>query len=365
MIEEQNQPGSLSIACPELVEGKGPNRNGIIDFFKYIAAIGVILVHIPLPGVWGILMNAVGVCGVGFFYIITGYACWGTDKALMCRKILKRLRRNGIITIITVAVYFIFAWFYKKRIYALYPLKRALRLPSTYLSMILLGDFELIYGAALWFMIALLYCYIIFYVIVRFDLKKVVYIMTIPLLILRIVVDTYVNSYPVSWHLSGNLIVGALPMVCLGYIIADQKERLKNIKNWILILVSILSTLAMFVTVLFYIGRFNISQPFKILCAASIFVYGINNPDRHICKPLEKCARQDTLLIYLSHFLLIIILSEKIYSLRPLPKHLDWYLPLAVIVASLLLARVVSVLINLVKKVIENKSKKEEISLQE
>ena len=339
-----------------------PARNGIIDFFKYISAIGVILVHISLPGVWGILMNAVGVCGVGFFYIITGYACWGTDKDLMCRKILKRLRRNGIITILTVAVYFIFAWFYKKRTYALYPLKRALRLPITYIRMIFLGDFELIYGAALWFMIALLYCYIIFYIIVRFDLKKLVYIMTIPLLIIRIVVDTYVNSYPVSWHLSGNLIVGALPMVCLGYIIADQKERLKNIKNWILILVSILSTLAMFVTVLFYIGRFNISQPFKILCAASIFVYGINNPDHHICKPLEKCARQDTLLIYLSHFLLIIILSEKIYSLRPLPKHLDWYLPLAVIVASLFLARVVSVLINLVKRIIQTrKTQKEEI----
>ena len=341
------------------------NRNGIIDFWKYIAAIGVILVHIPLPGACGIIMNAVGVCGVGFFYIVTGYACWGTDKDLMCRKILKRLRRNGIITILTVAVYFIFAWFYAKKNYALYPLKRALRLPITYIRMIFLGDFELIYGAALWFMIALLYCYIIFCIIVRFDLKKLVYIMTIPLLIIRIVVDTYVNSYPVSWHLSGNLIVGALPMVCLGYIIADQKERLKNIKNWILILVSILSTLAMFVTVLFYIGRFNISQPFKILCAASIFVYGINNPDHHICKPLEKCARQDTLLIYLSHFIILIILSEYMYSLHIPQKQLKWYLPLAVVASSLLLARVVSVLINLVKKVIENKSKKEEISLQE
>lgn len=322
-----------------------PARNGIIDFWKYIAAIGVILVHIPLPGACGVIMNAVGVCGVGFFYIITGYACWGTDKDLMCQKILKRLKRNGIITVITLAVYFIFAWFYKKHIYALYPLKSALRLPATYLRMIFLCDFELIYGTALWFMIALLYCYIIFYVIVRFDLKKLVYIMTIPLLVLRIVVDTYVNSYPVSWHLSGNLLVGALPMVCLGYVIADQKERLKDIKNWKLILCSILSALAMFATVLFYIGRWNISQPFKILCATSIFVYGINNPDRHICKPIEKCGRQDTLLIYLSHFLIMIILTEKAYALRPLPKHLEWYLPLAVIVVTLIIARLVSIVV--------------------
>jgi len=321
---------------------KDSNRNGIIDFFKYISAIGVILVHIPLPGLCGVLMNAIGVCGVGFFYIITGYACWGTDKDLMCRKILKRLKRNGIITILAVAVYFIFAWYYKKRTYELYPLKSALRLPSTYIRMLFLGDFELIYGAALWFMVALLYCYIIFYIIVRFDLKKLVYIMTIPLLILRIVVDTYVNSYPVSWHLSGNLIVGALPMVCLGYVIADQKERLKDIKNWVLILCSVISALAMFVTVLFYIGRFNVSQPFKILCAASIFVYGINNPDRHICKPIEKCGRQDTLFIYLVHFLLLILINDYLHAMPHPPKHLDWIFPLTVVAVTLIFARLVS-----------------------
>ena len=52
-----------------------PVRNGIIDFWKYIAAIGVIFVHAPLPGMWGSFATAVGVSGVGFFYIITGYAC--------------------------------------------------------------------------------------------------------------------------------------------------------------------------------------------------------------------------------------------------------------------------------------------------
>ena len=343
-----------------------PARNGIIDFWKYIAAIGVILVHIPLPGACGVIMNAVGVCGVGFFYIITGYACWGTDKELMCRKILKRLKRNGIITVITLAVYFSFSYFYLTHNHSIYLLKSALRHPATYFRMIFLGDFELIYGTPLWFMIALLYCYIIFYVIVRFDLKKLVYIMTIPLLVLRIVVDTYVNSYPVSWHLSGNLLVGALPMVCLGYVIADQKERLKEIKNWKLILCSILSTLAMFVTVLFYIGRWNISQPFKILCAASIFVYGINNPDRHICKLIEKCARQDTLLIYLSHFLIIILLTDLIHVYHITIKNISWTLPLLVILNTLIFSRLVSVLINLFKRINEIKrTKKEETAPQE
>ena len=327
-----------------------PVRNGIIDFWKYIAAIGVIFVHAPLPGMWGSFATAVGVSGVGFFYIITGYACWGPDKEIMCRKILRRLLRNGIITIITLAVYFTFAWIYSSHNHALYSLKRAMKLPVTYARMFLLGDFEFMYGSPLWFMIALLYCYVIFYVIVRFDLKKLVYIMTVPLLILRIVVDTWVNSYPVSWHWSANLIVGALPMVCLGYIIADQKENLKKIPDWVLILCSVLGALAMFATVIFKIGNLNISQLFKILWFTAIFVYAINNPDRHICRFIENCGRYDTLFIYLSHFLILIIVSELMYSMPHLPKHMNWIVPLTVAAVSLLIARVIGFMVYLCKR---------------
>ena len=322
-------------------------RYGCLDFWKYIVAICVILVHAPLPGVWGNFATAVGVSGVGFFYIITGFACCGPDKELMCRKILKRFIRNGIITIITVLVYFAFAWFYNSHNHMIYPLKRAMRLPVTYARMFLLGDFEFMYGSPLWFMIALLYCYVIFYVIVRFELKKLVYIMTIPLLVLRIVVDTWVNSYPVSWHWSGNLIIGALPMVCLGYIIADQKERFQRLPDWSLILCSVLGAAAMFVTVIFNVGKLNISQPFKILWFTAIFIYAINHPERHICKPIEACGRHDTLLIYLCHYLILIIVSELMYSIRPPMKYLDWIVPLTVVAVTLIFSRLVSIFLHL------------------
>ena len=345
MKNDLEQPETLS-TTGSLSLSKGPTRNGILDFFKYISAIAVILVHAPLPGIPGAFANAVGVSGVGFFYLITGYALWGIDKELMCRKIRKRLLRNGIITIITVAVYFIFAWVYASRNHMLYPLKMNLRRPVTYVRMLLLGDFEFINGSALWFMIALLYCYVIFYVIVRFELKKLVYIMTIPLLVLRIVVDTYVNSYPVSWHLSGNLLVGALPMVCLGYVIADQQERLKRIPNRALILCSVLGALAMFATVLFTVGRLNISQPFKILWFTAIFIYGINNPDRHICKPIETCGRQDTLLIYLVHFLFLILIYDYLHAMPHPVKHFDWVFPLTVVAVTLIFSRLVSIVIS-------------------
>ncbi len=323
-------------------------RNGIIDFWKFIFAIGVILVHIPLPGVWGNIGTAVGVCGVGFFYIISGYACYGPDKNVMCSKIMKRFRRNGIITIIAVAVYFLFAiimakFFGTRQEVLLF--KQYLRNPMSYVRMILLGDFEYIYGSALWFMVALLYCYLIFYVIVRFELKKLVYVLTPILLLVRIVVDSYVNSFPVSWHISANVIVGALPMMLLGYVIADKKESLCKISNPVLIVSCIVSAALMFLAVNFKVGRIDISQPFKILCGASIFVCGIKNQGRHILKPIEKLGREDSLYIYLCHFIIIVLLSAWIYSFYYNEKILSWQLPLLVIIVSILAARVISLIV--------------------
>ena len=323
-------------------------RNGIIDFWKFVSAIGVILVHIPLPGVYGKIGTAVGVCGVGFFYIISGYACYGSDKNLMCSKIMKRFRRNGIITILAVAIYFLFAfiaakYFGSRQDFLLF--KQYAKNPVSYIRMILLGDFEFIYGSALWFMVALLYGYLIFYVIVRFELKKVVYVLTPILLLARIVVDSYVNSFPVSWHISANLLIGALPMMLLGYVIADKKESLCKISNPVLIILSIVSAALMFLAVNFKVGKIDVSQPFKILCAASIFVHGIKNSRSHIFKPIEKLGREDSLYIYLCHFIIIVLLSGWIYSFYYNEKILSWQLPLLVIIVSVIVSRVISLIV--------------------
>lgn len=329
---------------------KKMNRNGYLDFWKFIAAIGVILVHAPLAGIPGNIATAVGVCGVGYFYLISGYACYEPDKNEVCRKITKRLIRNGIITIIAVALYFLFAYFERKATGEYILLKLALRRSSTWWRMFLIGDFELIYGAALWFMIALLQGYLIFLLIIRFELKALIYILTPLFLIIRIVVDSYVNSFNADWHLSGNLIVGALPMMLLGYLMAEEKERLTAIPDFAIIMTIILSALAMFAAVNFKIGKIDISQPFKILCGASIFLYGIKNPEAHIFRPLEKLGREDSLYIYLIHFPIIVLLYDLNYGRSYNKQFTHLPLQLLVIVISLLAARLLSVLIQLAIK---------------
>ena len=318
-------------------------RNNSIDCWKLIAAIGVIFVHVPFDGALGNILTSIGICGVAFFYIISGYACYG-DKEEVCPKIRKRLLRNGIITLITVTIYMIFCILQKKQNHEYNWWIRQFRQPQTWLRMLFLGDFEMMYGSHLWFMIALLWSYVIFYFIARFNLKKAACIACPIFLIIRFIVDSYVNSFNADWHLSGNLIVGALPVMLLGYLIADKKERLMQLTDFVLIISTVLLAAAMFVTVNFRIGKIDISQIFKTFCAASLFLLCLKRPSPRFVTIPAKLGREDSLYIYLFHFLLIVILAGNLKPLQLFGHRFVCSLQVAVIAASLLLARIISIL---------------------
>lgn len=319
------------------------NRNGFLDFIKYFAAIAIILVHRDFPGAVGGTCAALGNAGVCLFFLISGYACFG-DKTVMPGKILTRFKRNGIITLVTVGIYAVFAFFMK----CIYDLGfdqfiRDIKNPMTYVRMLTLGDFDFILAIPLWYMIAILYCYLIFILITKFNLKKVVLIAVVPLLLFRIFMEVYVSSYPeVSWHWSRNAIAGALPIMLLGYLTAAYKDKLK-IKNSLLLLVFFASMIVMFVTANVRVGGLIILEPFKIICATSLFVYAVNNPDIHICKPVEKLGREDSLYIYLSHYMIAFLISFYAFKLLGRTDPVMWSLQFVVIAVVIAVSRLLSV----------------------
>lgn len=323
-------------------------RNYNWDFWKFIAAIGVILVHAPYKGNLGQILSSIGVLGVSFFYLISGYACCGEPEKI-CPKIRKRLLRNGIITVLATAWALAFSYYAMKMDNLDIMWKLTLKKPVTIVRIILLGDLEFFYGSHLWFMFALIYCYVIFYFLVRFRLRKVIYVLTPIFLLARIVVETYVNSYSVSWHWSANALIGGLPMMLLGYVIADKKEKLIKIPTWILITGIVLSAGAVFAAMCFKVGKLNVFQPFNIMCSSLILILGAKKPDWSIIKLVSYLGRKDSLYIYLFHFYIIMVMYEVMYGMHLSSKVIEWQLPLAVIVVSIVVARVFSMLVDLVK----------------
>ena len=324
-------------------------RNLFLDFWKYLAAIGVILVHIKFPGPAGETLSAFGSGGVLLFALISGYACYGESEEAS-KKILRRLKRNGVITVITLAIYVLFSFFLMSSTGQFDQWKNGFCSPVSYLRMIVLGDFEFFYAAPLWYLVAIIYCYIIFYFLIRNNLKRVIYFLLPVTTLLRIAVSFYISLPGTDWHLRNNFIAGLLPLMCIGYVIADQKEKLDKLSVAFLITVSIVSALAMIITVNFQVFGINISQPFTILCVTSLFMTGIKKPEWYISKPVAYLGQKDTLYIYLSHAIVILVMSYLI-NIFPVSEDLkSLILPVLSVIVSVLLARLLSIVLPPAKK---------------
>ena len=318
-------------------------RNDHLDFWKGVASIGVILVHIAFPGAFGKIMQSVGTCGVVLFFLLSGYSIYdpNADKNVVCGRIMKRFRRNGRITLIAVAIYFAFTCIEQLLAGSFGAWIAEFASPIVWLRMIFLGDFEIIKADPLWFMPALLYAYLIFWLVYRFNLQKLLHGLLPLLLLLRIGMETYTNSFGADWHLSGNAIVGALPVMVLGHFIASKKERFLKLSYRSTVFLLCSSAVAMFLTAVFKIGSIDISQVFKIACAVFLFLFALGHDDYHPSALLERIGRVDSLYIYLFHFLLIRLLRLCLANASIPQAVTDWCLPIIVIVLSVLLAELI------------------------
>lgn len=320
---------------------------------EFIAAIGVIFVHIHIPGATGSILASMGLWGTIYFFLISGYACYG-EKEIMGGKIKKRWKRNAAVTVIIVAAYIAFTilskYMWEPDIF--HEFMQNFKDPVLYIRMIFLGDFELFRSDALWYMVALLYNYIFFYLIVKYVPIKVVYIMIVPFLLLRIGMETYVNSFDASWHLTANTIVGGTPIMLIGYAIAANKEKIQKLSISNLIAAVIVTMLIMFVTVIFKVGIIDISQPFKILIAVLIFLLAMRTPQWSFSNIIAKLGREDSMYIYLIHFFFIAIIEHYESSIPLSETAFAWIAPLIVIFVTIIPARIIT----LISKSISGKS---------
>ena len=171
---------------PPCETGKGvtmeQKRNYQLDFFKGIAAIGVVLVHFQFPGAFGSVMCSVGVAGVILFFLISGYFAYSEDNDKACAKLMSRFRRNLVITAAAVLIYFAAALVRELISGSFSEWITNFTAPAVYFRMFIMGDFELIHGDPLWFMPALLYSYLIIYCIHKIKISTLKLALLKPLL---------------------------------------------------------------------------------------------------------------------------------------------------------------------------------------
>ena len=313
-------------------------RNKCLDFLKGIAAICVVFVHVSFPGYFGKCISAVGSCGVMLFFLISGFHVYG-DSDTIRPKLLKRFRRNLIVTVIAVLVYFVISLLLHK--YAYHDLKSWIRVfakPRLYLRMFFLSNLEEIGGDVLWFMFALLYAYLFFWLMYRLRLQRFAKFAMPLFILLRIVLETYKYAVNGDWRICSNVLVAAIPLMLLGYCIAEQREKLEKIPAWASAVCCILSLTCLFLLIVYHPFRYNFTQIPKLTTVASAFLFAMKKPHLRIFPPIAALGNAYSLHVYLWHMPIVTILYPLCEMHIHAQKFYQWYLPLIVAAAAILLS---------------------------
>ena len=317
-------------------------RNRLLDAMKAIAALGVIFVHFPFPGEIGRICASFGTVGVIFFFLISGYQSHCADPA-DSGKILRRFKRNLLLIAAVIPIFVIYTVVKQIALgtasdwVASYLLN-----PITYLRLIVLGDLDFINCGHLWYMVAMLYGYLIIYLMEKFRLHKLFYIALPVLLLLRASMETYTNSFShfswFDWHFSGNFLVGALPIMLLGSFISANEEKLVALGTRVLLPAAAVMMSLVFLTVNIKLLGLDLSQPFKIAAATAFFMLCLTVTLKGPATILDRIGRHLTLHIYIWHRIVGDLFIDLLTYVRAEQWVYDWCLPVATIAVSLLIS---------------------------
>lgn len=140
------------------------NRNHCLDAMKGCACIAVVFMHCEFPGKLGILIQCLTRFSVPLFFIVSGYFCVFDDNDIAKRKIKKKIRHIGEITIWSCILYALFT-IGKNCVLDGMSIIDFLtdRLGAKEWMEFLIFNQPIVVAGHLWFLFALLYSYCFFY----------------------------------------------------------------------------------------------------------------------------------------------------------------------------------------------------------
>ncbi len=288
-------------------------RNYTMDLFKAIFAIFVVFVHFPLDGWIGTIFSTIGICGVIYFFLISGYSSYDKDDKIACQNILKRLKRNAKITLIVIFIYTVITTLMKLIGGEFTEYLDSFKNPWLFPRLLLLGDLSFINGDPLWFMIALLYTYLILYLLHRFKITKYAFFLLPILILFRIWAECYVNTYNTDWHYASFFLASGVPITLLGHYVAYKKDAFLKSPMYLTITLLTISTIFLFITVFVKVFDYDVAQIFKIWSAFELFILTLKSPGKKPIPVMGKIGKDYSLYIYLFHFLIGVIVAGIIY----------------------------------------------------
>lgn len=319
--------------------------NFSINVIKCLAIFSVIIIHCGIfsLGRKGTVIEGLARFAVPFFFLISGYYSYYklNNKSMM--KYKERIIRLTKLLIISSILFIIFNFFIfqKLDINNVNLLKQAF-------NIIIFDNY--FYGGHLWFIGALIYCYIFYYLLGKFKIDfKNIYIYIPILLIICLLLSEFAKNIGISIpnYYYRNFLFMGLPFFSIGHFIHHYQENfLEDISNKPLILTVLGACFLIMIEVL-HVGMVSIYVGTTIL-SISIFLWCVKNPNK-----LKKFRISGFIggrlytSMYILHFLILLYFQVNSISL-------GYFAPIAIFIIT----AVISYIIYLIKLIFKNLNKK-------
>lgn len=205
-------------------------RNRTLDVVKAICAYAVVLLHVHFPGNAGIIANVLARFAVPVFFMVSGYFCFCGDDTEFIRT-GKKIRH--VLKLMLVAFPVCCLWELIQNYIDGASQKEWLEalVSGEHIRQFLLYNNSSQVKWHLWFLPALLYCYLLFALAARFRLCKQAYVLIPVLLLIHFGMEEFSTFLFPEKHFRvmqfRNYLFTGFPFFMLGHLIHRHQEKLE------------------------------------------------------------------------------------------------------------------------------------------
>lgn len=276
--------------------GTEKSYNYCLDFIKGFVCIFVVWAHCEFPGRLGIAIQAVIRFSVPFFFMVSGYFCYKPlSENVQLSRLKKKICHLLKITIVASLFYLIFQLIQQCIWHDI-----DFSISMSKIINLFVFNCPLIVAGQYWFLLSLIYAYLLYALFEKLGWRKFAYIFSAIMFVVYIVLAQGLHLYGVKVPnmYYRNFLVEAFPFFMFGHWINEHKDRLK-ISNRTLYLIFGISTLLCFVE------RYIMGRDFGVNIVTfpqifALFLYAINNPNRHK-GVMQEIGKRFSLYVYVIH----------------------------------------------------------------
>ncbi len=219
------------------------NRNQTLDVLKFMASFAVVCIHYMFFGVSGEIVRAISRFAVPFFFAISGYFAYYDDS----QKTQRKVKHIFALYVSSFLLYFIYSLF--KCILVGQTLEEYILMyvnKTTIIDFLVLNS--TISSAHLWFLPALIYCYLLNLLLNKRIPEKIIFLVSFVLMVSYLVIEEVLPIFKIDIpkYIYGNVLFRAYPCFMLGMFIRKHKSFIKKRVTkqmvWLTIILGLIET---------------------------------------------------------------------------------------------------------------------------